>query len=378
VTGGMSYKDRIQNALKRLSEDRDKYLTPEALEVYSPKFLNILENVQDEAHAGIHLIYSQFRAIEGIGVLKLIFETNGFAQFKIKRVGETWTLNMPAEDLRKPKFALYTGTETPEEKEIIRNILNSDWKYVPESILRKLKEIAPNNNLGEIIKILMITSSGAEGISLKNVRYVHITEPYWHPVRIEQVIGRARRICSHQSLPKELQTVTVFLYLMTLSEKLLKSDDTLALRIHDKSRKDDRTPVTTDETLFEIATIKEEISQNILRAVKEASIDCALHVNSNKKEKLQCFTFGSSDASKAAYGPSINDQASDEMVAKNKKGVTWKAKDIEFDGMPYALNEKTNEIYTQDSYLAGNPIKVADLEIITDKDGKKNYKIVFI
>ena len=58
--------------------------------------------------------------------------------------------------------------------------------------------------------------------------------------------------------------------------------------------------------------------------------------------------------------------------------MTWKAKDIEFDGMPYALNEKTNEIYTQDSYLAGNPIKVADLEIITDKDGKKNYKIVFI
>ena len=56
----------------------------------------------------------------------------------------------------------------------------------------------------------MITASGAEGISLKNVRYVHITEPYWHPVRIEQVIGRARRICSHKNLPEQYRTVEVF------------------------------------------------------------------------------------------------------------------------------------------------------------------------
>jgi hypothetical protein len=38
-------------------------------------------------------------------------------------------------------------------------------------------------------------------------------EPYWHPVRLEQVIGRARRICSHKNLPSALQTVEVFVYL---------------------------------------------------------------------------------------------------------------------------------------------------------------------
>ena len=374
----VAYKDRIQLALKRLADDKDKYLTPEALATYSPKFLHILENVQDAAHVGIHLIYSQFRAIEGVGVLKLILEANGYTQFKIKKVGETWELNIADEDIAKPKFALYTGTESTEEKEIVRNVLNSAWKYVPESIQKSIKKIAANNNMGEIIKVFMITSSGAEGISLKSVRYVHITEPYWHPVRIEQVIGRARRICSHQSLPEELRTVTVFLYLMTLSAAQLKSDDTIALRVHDKSRKDDLTPVTTDETLYEIATIKEEISQNILRAVKEVSIDCALHVKSNEKEKLQCFTFGSNDASKAAYGPSINDQASDEMVEKNKKAVTWQAKELEYEGIMYALNKTTNEIYDFDSYKNGNPIKVADLEVVTDKAGKKDFKIVFV
>ena len=67
----------------------------------------------------------------------------------------------------------------------------------------------------------MITSSGAEGITLKNTRFVHIMEPYWHPVRMEQVIGRARRICSHQDLPEELRTVKVFLYLMTFTKEQL-------------------------------------------------------------------------------------------------------------------------------------------------------------
>ena len=42
--------------------------------------------------------------------------------------------------------------------------------------------------MGEIIKVLMITSSGSEGITLKNTRFVHIIEPYWHPVRTTRLL----------------------------------------------------------------------------------------------------------------------------------------------------------------------------------------------
>ena len=85
--------------------------------------------------------------------------------------------------MSKPSFALYTGTESVEEKEIIRNVFNGDWDKVPSSLSSQLREKNINNNLGEIIKILMITSSGSEGITLKNTRYVHIMEPYWHPCK---------------------------------------------------------------------------------------------------------------------------------------------------------------------------------------------------
>jgi hypothetical protein len=377
AAGAGSYKDRIQRALQELKKDAAKYLSPEGLQVYSPKFLNILENILDEDHEGIHLIYTQFRALEGIGILKLILEANGFAQFKIKKTGETWELDIPEEEIGKPMFALYTGTETTEEKKHILNILNSAWKYVPETIVRKLKTIAPNNNLGEIIKVLMITSSGAEGISLKNVRYVHITEPYWHPVRTEQVIGRARRICSHQALPPELRTVDVFLYIMKLSAKQLESAESLQLRMKDKSRKDDATAVTTDEAIYEIASAKEDITNSILRSVKEASIDCTLHTKSNAGEKLQCFSFGSDNATKLAYNFGLDDEQSDTMAIQNQKEVTWKAKEVELGGTKYALNPKTMELYDLESYRTGNLGKIGKLVEITKGEWiiDKTFKI---
>ena len=365
-----SYKDRINHALKTLEKDGKKYLTPDGLQVYSPKFLHILENIQDADHEGIHLIYTQFRALEGIGILKLVLEANGFTQFKIKKVGESWELAIPEADTGKPTFALYTGTESAEEKEIIRNILNNAWKYVPDTLVKKIKTIAPNNNLGEIIKVLMITSSGAEGISLKNVRYVHITEPYWHPVRIEQVIGRARRICSHQALPVALRTVTVFLYIMTFSEKQLTGENSKELRLKDVSRLDDKIVVSTDEAIYEIATAKEDITNSILKSVKEASIDCALHIKSNASEKLQCFSFGSNDTMKFAYDPSFESEQSDAIADRNKRVVTWKAKLLELGGTKYALNPQTNEVYDLDSYTNNQPLKVGNLVQLANGEWK--------
>ena len=375
--GPDSYEEEIKEALKQLEKAKGKYLSPEGLETYSPKFLNILENITDDDHRGLHLIYSQFRTLEGIGVLKLVLEANGFARFKIKKTGEQWVLDIPAEDKGKPTFALYTGTETSEEKEIIRNVFNGAWKYIPTALAEQLEVIASNNLYGEIIKVLMITASGAEGISLKNVRYVHITEPYWHPVRIEQVIGRARRICSHQDLPEALRTVEVFMYLMTFSQKQLNSDESIELRLKDKSKLDNLTPITSDEALYETATIKEEVNVKILQAVKEASIDCALHSRAGDKEQLQCFNFGSVNSSKFSYQPSIDQEESDTVADKNKTKITWKAVELKVDGIKYAFNKLTGEMFDMDSYNRGQPVQVGTLSIIGE--GKnKTYKIVMV
>jgi len=273
------YEDRIKKALdevavKKEGSNESLYLSKTELPNYSPKFAKILENLQNPQNEGLHLLYSHFRTIEGIGILKLVLEANGFTEFKIHKVGDNWEWVEEESDVGKPNFVLYTGTETPEEKEIKRNIYNSSWDVIPANIATKLRQRAENNVFGEIIKIFMITSSGAEGINLKNTRFVHIVEPYWHMVRIDQVVGRARRICSHQDLPKEMQNVKVFLYITVLSEQQKKDEKNIELRIRDVSRIDKKTPVTTDETLYEIASIKQKTNNQILKAMKEAAIGC--------------------------------------------------------------------------------------------------------
>lgn len=387
--GKADYEREIILTLEELDKDREKYLNPKALETYSPKFLAILENIQNRNHIGCNLIYSQFRTLEGIGIFMLVLKTNGFNQFKLKKnAAGIWDIDVEQKTLDEkiPMFALYTGTEEPEEKEIIRNVFNGEWQLVPRNIKDKLVSNGyENNNLGELIKVLMITASGAEGIDLKNVRYVHLMEPYWHPVRLEQVIGRARRICSHASLPPELRTVEVFLYLMKLSTQQLESKSSYELRLKDRSKLS-ATPFTTDQSIYEIAEIKKSVNKELLKAIKEASIDCVIYNKANTKEGLKCFTFGNPEPDTFATRPSISTDESDAVAARNVKKITWKPKEITISGVKYALRERKStktketirEIYDLDSLTSGNPVKLGDLEIVDAGKDKGKYKVTWL
>lgn len=351
----LDYAARIKRALKMLEYDPEKpeeeqYLTKDKLSMYSPKFLKILENLLDEDNRGLHLVYSQFRTIEGIELLKLIMEANGFAEFKIKKNSDSiWELDISEEDMGKPKFALHTGTESAEEKEIIRNIYNSSWANVPSSITTPLREISTNNYYGECIKILMITASGREGINLKNTRFVHIVEPYWNMVSIEQAIGRARRICSHQDLPEEDRTVKVFMYLSVFSESQKTGKQNIELMNRDTSRIDDR-PITTDESLLDTSIIKDKINQKLLQAVKSTAMDCSLYNSSNKEENIVCYNLGKITSNAFASYPTL-DQDMGELDDLNKKVVGIKLKKTKpIDGVVYAFDPNNMDLYDLESY----------------------------
>jgi len=425
------YEDRIEEVLGMLKRNEEQYFNPRALAIYSPKFLKLLQNLQDPKHEGLNLVYSQFRTLEGIGLLKMAMEANDYAQFRIKhnKASNQWVLDNRPEDAGKRRFALYTGKEDAEEKEIIRCIFNSEWDQVPSNIRDELLRISGNNFYGEVINTLMISASGAEGINLRNVRYVHIVEPYWHPVRIEQVVGRARRICSHQDLPAELRTVNVFLYLTVYSqaqlkpltkdekaaadqeEALLASSDPKTvvdvsnaalkyIRVSRELRESDTStktgqPITTDESLYEIAKTKEAINSNILRCVKETAIDCAIHAKAGSKETLKCFTFDNPE-NKFAYTPNIQDEATAteeqgkkratnkpkpaaaaaataakstaEAVPLNKEMRKMKIKEIIHDGVKYGIDIENNDVYDYENLKIGNRVLVG--KFVEMKPGK--------
>jgi hypothetical protein len=211
----------------------------------------------------------------------------------------------------------------------------------------------------------MITSSGSEGINLRNTRYVHIMEPYWHPVRSEQVIGRARRICSHKALPLALQTVEVFVYLMIFTPEQLKSDDAIELKRKDLSKAKPSVPMTSDQYLYEISEIKANLTAQLTEAVKESAFDCYIYSNG------KCVNFGDPTKDKFSYVPDYSDQQNDTTVQSNKEMIQWTGKPLRLNGVDYVyrrISKKLLNIYDKPSYEAALldpsiiPLQIGTLE----------------
>ena len=95
------------------------------------------------------------------------------------------------------------------EKQNFTPLTYIKWTDIRDTHGRHIINVFNNdeNKYGKFIKVFLATKSGAEGISLYCVRQVHIMEPYWQPVLIDQVIGRARRMGSHKMLKPDEQNV---------------------------------------------------------------------------------------------------------------------------------------------------------------------------
>jgi hypothetical protein len=355
-----SYKARIATALVYLKTNENRIFSAEntdGLQMYSPKFLRILQNIMDPDNIGLHLLYSQFRTLEGIGIFQNVLEQNGFVQFKLKRgQGNEWSIEPLSPG--KQTYILYTGTEEPDEKELLRNIYNGDWENIPRNLKDELLKKSSNNLYGEIIKVMMITSGAAEGINLRNTRFVHLMEPYWHMVRLQQVIGRARRFQSHLALPKKYQNVKVFLYLTSFSEdQIYKINNTVGegeLKATDISKREPFSLFTTDQTLFEMSEIKLKITNEILNAIKSSSLECK--VNHKVGDSYTCYDFGNVSTNEFAFKPTIDEDILERGEDKKQGRVAIK---LQVKGTDYYAykDEKENPDITKYNIYSDTRLK---------------------
>jgi hypothetical protein len=74
-----------------------------------------------------------------------------------------------------------------------------------------------SNKDGSLIKIMFGTQSIMEGVDFKRVRQVHVLDPWWNDSRMQQIIARAIRLCSHKGLPPDERITDVFIHLSVLS-----------------------------------------------------------------------------------------------------------------------------------------------------------------
>ena len=237
----------------------------------SPKFGYMLDDINTSP--GSILVYSQFRTVEGLGLFGEFLSTNGFKEIDLKKVdGKYYLTDNSIFDSEYDNKRYVIFNQDKEKTKYLMNLFNGDFKSLPKEIFNDIPTDI-DQRYGKLVKVFCITASGAEGISLKNVRRVLITEPYWNNIRIEQVIGRAIRSCSHETLPKEDRNVTVYRYIMKFTQKQIEKDYSIATL--DKG-------ITTDEHISLMANKKMAIVNQFLKMLKISSFDCIINASQNK------------------------------------------------------------------------------------------------
>lgn len=216
--------------IPRLELD-DKYIA----ENNSPKIHRLIQNIKNGKHPA--LVYSEF-VNAGLDVVIRFLKKSGY---------EEWTPDLMDQIMKpKPRFALISGRVKPADRDKIVRTFNS-----------------PDNKYGDLIEVIMISETGAEGLDLKNLREVHILEPYWDWARIQQVKARGIRNKSHIELPKEDQNVQTFIY-YAVPPKDMGADELF------------REKYTIDEKLLRNAKNKSLLLKEFMVAMEEVSIECAL------------------------------------------------------------------------------------------------------
>jgi hypothetical protein len=123
----------------------------------------------------------------------------------------------------------------------------------------------PNNRDGSDIRVIVSSPKISEGVDFRYIRQIHILDPWFNMSRIEQVVGRGMRTCSHSLLPFEKQNCTVYFHVC---------------RYADSDRE------TYDEYIYRVFV--EEKGEKIARVkqiMMESAMDCSLNEATNSLPK---------------------------------------------------------------------------------------------
>ena len=307
------------------------------LRIYSPKLDKMFKNINDNYKDTISLVYSTFLEY-GIKAFAKVLEFNNY---KLYNKDEEYNKEFKY-------FALFSGDQSSEEKADILNRLNLE-----------------ENKYGDLISILLISKSGTEGLDLKNVRSIHIMEPYWNFSLIQQIIARGVRYKSHINLPVEERNVQTFIYLSDYNKEMLENEKSKMKdrkTANNKTKKKDKIELTTDINIFKNAIKNQELIYKFLKVIASTSIECPFF-NKNKIN-YDCFNCVSDD--KDLYYDDIDKDM--ELSNNCKRITTVKAEEIIINGDKYYYRvldkeNKNIEVFKYNDTLKGYT-KINNLDII--------------
>ena len=224
------------------------------LKKYSSKIYSIINTIKNSK--GIVLIYSNY--ING-GCIPIAL---ALEEIGIRRYGDAQKSLFPQAPVPDFQITGKSGKKTSAKYVMITG--DPNYSGVASNKV-ELKACTDSGNVdGEKVKVIIISKAGTEGLDFKNIRQVHILEPWFNLNRADQTIGRAVRNKSHCDLPFNERTVQVFLY-----GSQLKGNITEAIDLY----------------VYRLAEYKSIKIGKVSKVLKENSVDCI--INKNQKQMLQ-------------------------------------------------------------------------------------------
>ena len=242
------------------------WLTKGPLKKASPKTDFILNRIAKTK--GVIFIYSRFIK-SGALPIALALEANGYSP---------WGVNNPLltnrdQNGRNRQCAL---CEAREKGHVGKSHPFTPARYV---LLTGQQSISPNNaaaikgsrakeNLyGKDVKVIIGSSVASEGIDLRFIREIYVFDSWFHLNKMEQVLGRGVRTCSHSLLPPAERNCTIHLLVNTYGSE---SDSE-----------------TADLYMYRNAMSKAIQIGRVTRILKQSALDCNLNISANYVSDLE-------------------------------------------------------------------------------------------
>ena len=251
----MNYSEDTKTGFE-YKDDKPHIFSRELIGNYSSKIKSICDNIYKSE--GIILIYS-FYIEGGVIPMALALESMGFTRYGTKA---RTLFNSPPDGVRP-----IDGITSRQRSEMRANETFFPAKYVvisgeaalsPDNI-GDVKAASNEANFdGRFVKVIIISKSGTEGLDFKNIRQVHILEPWYNINLIEQTIGRAVRNCSHKDLEFEKRNVQIFLHGSILTNTPAEE--------------------AADIYMYRLSERKARYIGEVSRVLKENAVDCLLNI----------------------------------------------------------------------------------------------------
>jgi hypothetical protein len=236
-----------------------KFKTPTEVinyvKLFSSKFASIIELTLNSS--GPVFIFSNWLTY-GVEPLAIILEACGLTRFDREDRGNGRYFIWSSETKTKDR----DGTLIKKARNTFNSNANSD---------------------GSQLKVILGTRSVMEGVSFKNVKQVHITEPWWNESRIEQILARASRYCSHSSLPVNDQYVDIYRHYSVLPTTPGTRDEDVAAVLGEIGNPDWQGLSTygIDQKMLMSSLKKYSINNELELVLKSCALDSEINKNGN-------------------------------------------------------------------------------------------------